>query len=321
MKDYDQFVRSLEKPQQPTTLLFANLMANANHHREYTKTINLWKLWGRTRPVKISHPMISLTMKAHAELGQHDDMFKLFQDSLPVYGVKPTVRMYNVLFHVYGAVQKKVPAVLALLDHMSKNEVKANLVTYTTLIKMFKSLGDVPNAEKMFKKALSERFIPDAFLFSLMLELYGSSGDFKKAESFYLKMVETGFMPNEIVLKSLLKIYQKVGDLSKAEAIYQRLTKTTKPDKEIFNILIDLHKKAGNNSRVSELLDEMIKHGQKPDEVTCNTILDMYAKAGQCEEAKIIFEKMTNFGLKPDKYTLHIMAGVEKRLRDSATKE
>jgi pentatricopeptide repeat protein len=74
-----------------------------------------------------------------------------------------------------------------------------------------------------------------------------------------------------------------------------------KPKKvDTYNIMMDLHGKAGDLEKASMTFRDMVKAGVDPDIVTYNTMIHICGRAGRVREAKALFKKISEKGLVPD---------------------
>ena len=74
-----------------------------------------------------------------------------------------------------------------------------------------------------------------------------------------------------------------------------------KPKKvDTYNIMIDLHGKAGEFEKASMTFRDMVKAGVDPDIVTYNTMIHICGRAGRVREAKALFNKISEKGLVAD---------------------
>jgi len=69
---------------------------------------------------------------------------------------------------------------------------------------------------------------------------------------------------------------------------------------DTYNIMMDLHGKAGDFEKASMTFRDMVKAGVDPDIVTYNTMIHICGRAGRVREAKALFKKISEKGLVPD---------------------
>lgn len=124
-----------------------NTMANANHYKEYSKTIKLWELWKKTQIEELTDAMLALVMSAYSRLDQYTEMADILENSQRLYAMRPTVRMYNILIEAWASKGVYEEAEQAFQQMDSSGSKKGNVVTYTTMINMYKKLKNVKKAE------------------------------------------------------------------------------------------------------------------------------------------------------------------------------
>ncbi len=69
---------------------------------------------------------------------------------------------------------------------------------------------------------------------------------------------------------------------------------------DTYNIMMDLHGKAGDFEKASMTFRDMVMAGVDPDIVTYNTMMHICGRAGRVREAKALFKKISEKGLVPD---------------------
>lgn len=69
---------------------------------------------------------------------------------------------------------------------------------------------------------------------------------------------------------------------------------------DTYNIMMDLHGKAGDFEKASSTFRDMMEAGVDPDIVTYNTMMHICGRAGRVREAIALFKRISDKGLIPD---------------------
>ncbi|KAJ1723980.1 hypothetical protein LPJ53_001736 [Coemansia erecta] len=152
-------------------------------------------------------------------------------DILAKRGALDTVRVYNTL--IRAAMQNnEFKQVLQLIDHMRKQSVPPNVVTYGMLLDTLNKAGRLEQAKAVFSELISKHKIkPDVHIFSIMVDACGRAGDIRSMFEYKNMMTEHGIPPSEYIYNSVLSALarQPKVDLAVLEATVDELVSAQPP--------------------------------------------------------------------------------------------
>ncbi|KAJ2156085.1 hypothetical protein GGF46_005419 [Coemansia sp. RSA 552] len=128
-------------------------------------------------------------------------------DIMDGLGDKHKVRLYNVLIE-WAVRRNSFVTVQQLIDHMRRNSVPANVVTYTLLLDTMSKAGRLDQAKDMFTRTFQrgkgKGLKPDAHIFSVMIDACGRHGDVGGMFWFKSLMQQHGLAATEPIYNSIL---------------------------------------------------------------------------------------------------------------------
>lgn len=170
--------------------------------------------------------------------------------------------------------------------HLIKQGISQNVFLANNVISMhvdFRSLGD---AHKVFDE-MTERNI---VTWTTMVSGYTSVGKPNKAIELYTSMLDSrAEAPNEFMYSAVLKACGLVGDLQLGRLIHERIDKENmKGDVVLMNAVLDMYVKNGRLSEAKNTFSEI----PRPNSTSWNTLISGYCKAGLIEEAVSLFHQI-----------------------------
>ncbi|KFK35553.1 hypothetical protein AALP_AA4G005600 [Arabis alpina] len=222
--------------------------------------------------------IISLYGKA----GMFENAQKVF-DEMPERNCKRSVLSFNALLGAYS-VSKKFDVVEELFSELpSKLEIKPDIVSYNTLIKVLCEKGLVLEAVALLDEIENNGLKPDIVTFNTLLLSSYLNGQFELGEEIWGKMVvEKDIrtynarllgLANEKKSKELLNLFNEL----KSSGI--------KPDVYSFNAMIRGSINEEKMEEAKSWYKEIVKHGYRPDKATFGLLLPAMCKVGDFESA------------------------------------
>ncbi|KAL0349870.1 UNVERIFIED_CONTAM: putative pentatricopeptide repeat-containing protein, mitochondrial [Sesamum radiatum] len=170
----------------------------------------------------------------------------------------------------------------AILGTFFKRGWEPDATTFNTLIKGLFLVGEIAEAEKLFKKLLSEKLCePDEIMYLIVLNGLSKAGHTLAARDLL------GFFEN-MSCKPNVYAYNTVIDGGKIS-----------PDVWTFNILVDAFCKEGMVEEAENVLEIMMQRNICPDIITYDALIDGYCLRGQMGKAKRVLNTIADSGLKP----------------------
>ncbi|GAB2283220.1 hypothetical protein Dimus_017745 [Dionaea muscipula] len=139
-------------------------------------------------------------------------------------GISPTWRTYAALLHAYCRAGYGEDA-MNLYRGMKEKGLELNVVLYNSLLATCADVGYSDEAEEIFEdiKCSVRTCKPNAWTFSSMISVFSSRGDVAKVEAMLNEMLEAGFQPDIIVLTSLIGCYGKANRIDDVVRTFNRL--------------------------------------------------------------------------------------------------
>ncbi|KAJ2780377.1 hypothetical protein GGI15_003567 [Coemansia interrupta] len=178
-------------------------------------------------------------------------------DILAKRGSFDTSRVYNTL--IRAAMQNnEFKQVLQLIDHMRKQSVQPNVVTYGMLLDTLNKAGRLDQAKAVFAELMSKHKLkPDTHIFSIMVDACGRAGDIKSMFEYKSMMAEHGMPPGEYIYNSVLSALarQPNVDLEALESMVDELVSakpSVRPTIRTFNSIFAAFASYARNNELTE---------------------------------------------------------------------
>ncbi|GAB2298985.1 hypothetical protein Dimus_033061 [Dionaea muscipula] len=139
-------------------------------------------------------------------------------------GISPTWGTYAALLHAYCRARYGEDA-MNLYRVMKEKGLELNVVLYNSLLATCADVGYSDEAEEIFEdmKRSVRTCKPDAWTFSSMISVFSSCGDVAKVEAMLNEMLEAGFQPDIVVQTSLIGCYGKANRTDDVVRTFNRL--------------------------------------------------------------------------------------------------
>ncbi|KAL0292878.1 UNVERIFIED_CONTAM: putative pentatricopeptide repeat-containing protein, mitochondrial [Sesamum calycinum] len=169
--------------------------------------------------------------------------------------------------------------------------------TFNTLIKGLFLVGEIAEAEKLFKKLLSEKLCePDEIMYLIVLNVIdGLCKDKMTDDALYLlsRMIERGISPNIVTYNSMIQGLCIVG--------------RWKNVKDLFNEMLDGYCLRGQMGKAKRVLNTIADSGLKPSIISYGSLINGYCKQGRVDEAWHLFMEISCKGLQHDTVNYNTM--------------
>ncbi|KAF8098890.1 hypothetical protein N665_0256s0021 [Sinapis alba] len=203
-------------------------------------------------------------------------------------GCKPDVFIYNTI--IDGLCKKRlVNNALDLFQQMDRNGVRADVVTYNSLIT--RSTGRC----LLMREMVMRNVVPNVITFTALIDASVKEGNLLEAERlFHEEMINRwSIVPDVFTYNSMINGLCMHGRLDEAKQMLElMLTKECSPDTVTYNTLINGFCKSKRVDDVMKLFGDMSERGLVRDTVTYNTIIQGYFQAGKPDAAQGIFRRM-----------------------------
>ncbi|KAL9248152.1 hypothetical protein vseg_021507 [Gypsophila vaccaria] len=244
---------------------------------------------------KIGVVEFNVMIKAYGVSKKYDKACQLFE-SMEKLGVFPDRCSYISLIQLLAAADLPHTAKPYLIK-MQEAGLVNDCVPYSALISSFSKLGELEQAESLYKEMIGYNVQPDVVLYGALINAFAESGNAKEAMVYVDALKKAGLLLNEVICNSLIKLYTKIGYLDETEDIY-RLLQSFEKGADIYssNCLIDLYSERLMVREAEEIFEDVKRRGEA-NEFSYAVMLCMYKRVGKLEEAMKIAEKMQELGL------------------------
>ncbi|KAM7522724.1 hypothetical protein LguiA_012626 [Lonicera macranthoides] len=271
------------------------------------------------------------------KMGEYQTVLSLIQ-KMQLSGVEDNVYTISIAINCYCHLNQ-VDLGFALLGSIFKHGFVPHVVTFNTLMKGLFAQGKSSEAEKLFKKLLSEKLIePDVFTYGTVINGLCKSGntlaaiEFLKtlekhnfeanivlssynaiidslckdrmvsdARNLFDEMIEKGISPDVVTYTSLIHGLFNLGLWEEVNKLLRQMVEQkVSPNLLTFSIIVDALCKEGMVREAEGVVEFMIQLGEVPSLVTYTSLMDGYCLRGQMENARKVFDSMVNRGLEPN---------------------
>ncbi|KAI9314451.1 hypothetical protein BX666DRAFT_1966767 [Dichotomocladium elegans] len=297
-------VRAIERPEQLHEMAFANLISAYRKKKNYTQALEIF-----------------------------EDMLKR--------GLKPSVRSFNEVIHVY-ADKGLVDKADAMLNAMQELQIPADIATYGLMIRAKAESGDMRSAIQCYFSMQKQGVEPNVYIFGLFINAFAQKSDIHSVLRWFSSMLKRQIPVNEVIATSVLKAFRTRRKRLMNEAIISIsdhvLASGIKVNTVLYTILLmvkaDLSGLAGALSVHREMLARCIEpntytytvlmhvcgaykapdlalqifdlmkrsRDHRPDTITYIAMMDVWLKARQVDKAReVLKEFMSESKKDPDR--------------------
>lgn len=156
-------------------------------------------------------------------------------------GIAPNEKTLTALIKIYGKARWARDA-LQLWERMRLNGWPVDFILYNTLLSMCADLGLVEEAETLFEDMKGyEKCKPDSFSYTAMLNIYGSGGNVDKAMVLFKKMTEAGVQLNVMGCTCLVQCLGRAKKIDDLVSVFETSIKNgVKPDDRLCGCLLSV---------------------------------------------------------------------------------
>ncbi|KAF8663261.1 hypothetical protein HU200_055871 [Digitaria exilis] len=273
-------------------------------------------------------------LSAHARCGRHPEVLQLFGDmcnsgcegNAEAVAVALSACPYTAgtalangrAIHAYGLV---------------KGIVHAYLFVTNSLVCMYGKLGEMEEAEKVFREAREKNavtwnalitsyaaagmcnealdvlsrmeqhggiIVPNVVSWSAVIGGFASSGDMEQALELFRQMQHRRLLPNVVTLATVLSACADILALRLGQEVHGHTIKAVLDQHSLVqNGLVNMYGKCGRVTAARKVFDRM----RSRDMISWNSMIGSYGMHGLCDEALAMFEDMAKAMVEPSAIT------------------
>ncbi|KAL5707441.1 hypothetical protein ACHQM5_018343 [Ranunculus cassubicifolius] len=283
---------------QQSEIIFCNVITfygRDRHAQKAIETFNLIPVGIRT--VKSLNTLINMLRKCR-EFGKIKEICKEYGDHIM------DVCSYNVLINVCCDCGELVDA-WKLFDEMPKRGLKANAVTFATLISRLCGEGKVGEAFRVKEDMVKVYNVkPNGYVYTSLIKAMCKGSEVEKAFKLKEEMISEGIVVDAAVYTTLITGLFRSGRKGEVSGLLEEMrSKGCKPDTVTYNAMISGYCGEKDFESAFGRLKEMKEKGCKPDVISYNVIISGLCKDGKVREAMDLFEDMPRRDCNPDVVT------------------
>eukprot|EP00253_Pinus_taeda_P001030 PITA_01030 len=177
-----------------------------------------------------------------------------------------------------------------------KNGIESDIFVGNGLVDMYSNCGSMVNACKVFEKMPRQ----DVVSWSLLISGYVRSGYFDVSLKLFQQMKLAYVRPTSVTFASVLPAFANIAILKHGKEVHEDIIRSGfQSDMFVENALVDMYAKCGSIEDAHKMFSKMSKR----DVVSWTSIIVGCAIHGFGKEALQLFEQMQHSGIKPNSVT------------------
>ncbi|KAG6391283.1 hypothetical protein SASPL_149036 [Salvia splendens] len=212
----------------------------------------------------------------------------------------PSVRIYNILLNGWLRIGKLKHAERIRVQ-MKKAGVKANVVTYGTLVEGLCQMNRPDIAIDFVDEMRAEGVEPNAIVYNSIIDALGEAGRLKEAMGMLERFSILEMGPTLSTYNSLVKGFCKAGDLVEASKIVKMMMSVKcLPSTTTYGYFLKYLSKVGKTEVALDLYNQMIKSGYELDRFTYHLLVKMLCRDERVDLATKMIKEMRGRGIDLD---------------------
>jgi pentatricopeptide repeat protein len=207
-----------------------------------------------------------------------------------------------------------------LMQAISLNGYKNNIVTYNCYIESMGLLGHVDRAMEVLDDLKKEGLEPDGYTYSNLMKGLKNvpQNQLCHIHKRLFQSLRESTCRDRISINSMMDQCMSFNEDATAFEIFNQLKNGglgVGPDNVSYNIYMKLVIKTKDVKACKELIEDYKRAGFKPNLSTFNSLLNMLLRQSHPDEVLQFFKALPDFGLVPDSFTFSIMLNCAKQFK------
>ncbi|CAO2833769.1 unnamed protein product [Amaranthus hypochondriacus] len=244
----------------------------------------------KAKKLEISSDIFNTVARRYVRAGMVAEAIHTF-NRMEDYGCHPDKLAFTSLIHILTK-KKKVIDAQSFFDSF-KDKFDVDVVVYTCLINGWCKVGNIPEAERVFREMKIAGIEPNVYTYSIVIDALCRHRQINRAYDVFAEMIDNGCRPNTATFNNLMRVHVKAGKTDKVLQVHNEMKRRgCSPDLITYNFLIESHCKDGNRDEAIKVIRQMVSAGCTPNASSFNPIFHSIAKAKDVNAAHRLFAKM-----------------------------
>ncbi|KDP45579.1 hypothetical protein JCGZ_17186 [Jatropha curcas] len=249
----------------------------------------------------------SILIKSCLQVFAFDKAQELLSDMAPL-GVRANTITYNTLIDAYGKAKMFAEMEATLVKMLSEQNCEPDVWTMNSTLRAFGGSGQIEMMETCYEKFQSAGIEPNIKTFNILLDSYGKAGDYRKMSAVMEYMQKYHYSWTIVTYNVVIDAFGRAGDLKQMEYLFRLMrSERIKPSCVTLCSLVRAYGEAGEPEKIGGVLRFIENSDITLDIVFFNCLVDAYGKLGCFVEMKGVLELMEQKGCKADKITYRTM--------------
>ncbi|KAL3379263.1 hypothetical protein AABB24_000132 [Solanum stoloniferum] len=249
----------------------------------------------------------SILIKSCLQVYDFDKVQILLSD-MECMGIKANTVTYNTLIDSYGKAKRFKEMESTLVEMLRRRDCKPDVWTMNSTLRAFGGSGQIEMMEKCYEKFQSAGIEPSIKTFNILLDSYGKTENYEKMGAVMEFMQKYHFSWTIVTYNIVIDAFGRAGDLKQMEFLFRLMqSERIKPNCVTLCSLVRAYGKAGKAEKLGAVLRFIENSDVALDTVFFNCLVDAYGMMGCFTELKGVLEMMEQSGCKPDKITYRSM--------------
>ncbi|KAH7916261.1 hypothetical protein BJ138DRAFT_1053038 [Hygrophoropsis aurantiaca] len=234
-----------------------------------------------------------------------------------------------LLMHAYavnGRVEKVVQLFHKFFPVDAPNEVRPNIVHYTTVLYAHAQRADLDGLNLWLETMSKAGIASDAHIFNIVLKSFVMRGEVDSVAAVLNQMRNAQIWPSHVLYTTAITLLARQNNPIAAEALYKRaLREGVSPDRKMVTTLMNAHVEAGSWHGVIRVFDYLKSSSSRHIGLSIevyNTLLKAYLLIGApFRVVADLFRRLERSGIRPDvaSYTVLIQSACDAGFMDTAS--